>query len=300
MKLRQVCCDPRIVSVDGARRVKRSAKYDLFFDLLDTERLWLPGHEDLQPLASREPATFRLRTGPDREPQVQAKLTGISTLVTPRALIPIAGRVTDDFGIADLRLQRRWRGEKDEADTTGTDHLHASAGLPARVTDFETVLDLPGDGFADGGDVLTTRESVMIGLSARTNKVGAEALQACLAKLGRKSEIVATPEGVLHFKTDCSLLDDETGLSTARLAKSDVFERFKQVIIPEGEEPAANALRVNDVVMVGSDFPRTIETLDKLGYKVVPMKTTEIGKIDAGLSCMSLRWFDPAPIQSGP
>ena len=156
---------------------------------------------------------------------------------------------------------------------------------------FETVLDLPGTGFADGGDVLTTRESVMIGLSARTNKVGAEALQACLTKLGRKSEIVATPEGVLHFKTDCSLLDEETVLSTARLAKSGVFDRFKQVIIPEGEEPAANALRVNDVVMVGSDFPRTIEMLDKLGYKVVPMKTTEIGKIDAGLSCMSLRWF---------
>ncbi len=156
---------------------------------------------------------------------------------------------------------------------------------------FETVLDLPGTGFADGGDVLTTRESVMIGLSARTNKVGAEALQACLTKLGRKSEIVATPEGVLHFKTDCSLLDDETVLSTARLAKSGAFERFKQVIIPEGEEPAANELRVNDVVMVGSDFPRTIEMLDKLGYKVVPMKTTEIGKIDAGLSCMSLRWF---------
>jgi hypothetical protein len=115
---------------------------DYVIDLLDTERLWLPGHEDLQPLASREPATFRLRTGPDREPQVQAKLTGISNLVTPRALIPISGRVTDDFGIADLRLQRRWRGEKDEADTTGTDHLHGSVDLPARIADFESVLDL--------------------------------------------------------------------------------------------------------------------------------------------------------------
>jgi superfamily II DNA or RNA helicase len=37
MKLRQVCCDPRIVSVEGARRVKRSAKYDLFFDLMEAE-----------------------------------------------------------------------------------------------------------------------------------------------------------------------------------------------------------------------------------------------------------------------
>jgi dimethylargininase len=158
---------------------------------------------------------------------------------------------------------------------------------------FETVLDL-SEGYADGGDVLTTRESVMIGLSARTDRAGAEALRGCLEKLGRRSEIVATPEGVLHFKTDCSLLDDETILSTNRLARSGVFENFRQMIIPEGEEPAANALRVNDVVMVGSDFPRTIEMLDRAGYKVVPLKTTEIGKIDAGLSCMSLRWFSEA------
>jgi len=156
---------------------------------------------------------------------------------------------------------------------------------------FETVLDLPFPGFADGGDVLTTPKSVMIGLSARTDKAGAEALSACIARLGRKADIVATPEGVLHFKTDCSLLDEESVLSTARLARSGVFKDFRQVIIPEGEEPAANALRVNDVVMVGSDFPRTIEMLDKAGYKVVPLKTTEIGKIDAGLSCMSLRWY---------
>ncbi|MBP2234513.1 dimethylargininase [Sinorhizobium kostiense] len=161
---------------------------------------------------------------------------------------------------------------------------------PALREMFDTVLELPV-GYADGGDVLTTGETVMIGLSARTDRAGAEALQLCLEKLGRRSEIVATPEGVLHFKTDCSLLDDETILCTNRLARSGVFERFRQVIIPEGEEPAANALRINDVVMVGSDFPRTIEMLDRAGYAVVPLKTTEIGKIDAGLSCMSLRWF---------
>lgn len=59
---------------------------------------------------------------------------------------------------------------------------------------------------------------------------------------------------------------------------------------PEGEEAAANALRVNDVVFVGADYPRTIDLLDKKGYEVVALKTGEIGRIDAGLSCMSLRW----------
>ncbi|MBB5574943.1 MULTISPECIES: dimethylarginine dimethylaminohydrolase family protein [Rhizobium] len=159
---------------------------------------------------------------------------------------------------------------------------------------FDTVLDLPGNGYVDGGDVLTTPKGVMIGLSARTDKAGAEALAVCIDKLGRKAELVATPEGVLHFKTDCSLLDEETVLSTARLARSGVFKDFRQIIIPEGEEAAANALRVNDVLMVPADHPRTLEMLDKLDYRIVPMKTAEIGKIDAGLSCLSLRWYREA------
>ena len=166
----------------------------------------------------------------------------------------------------------------------------AGATAPALRDQFETVLDLPEPGFADGGDILTTAKGVMIGLSSRTDQAGAEGLLQCLAQLGRESWIVATPEGVLHFKTDCSLLDEETILTTKRLARSGVFEGFETVIIPEGEELAANALRVNDIVMVGVDFPRTIEMLDKRGYNVVSMNTSEIGKIDAGLSCMSLRW----------
>ncbi len=37
MKLRQVCCDPRIVPVESARKVKLSAKYKLFFELLEAQ-----------------------------------------------------------------------------------------------------------------------------------------------------------------------------------------------------------------------------------------------------------------------
>ena len=159
---------------------------------------------------------------------------------------------------------------------------------------FGTVLELPPSGFADGGDVLVTPKGVMIGLSARTDRIGAEALLACLRRLGRNGSIVETPVGVLHFKTDCSLLDEDSVFSTRRLARSGVFEGFRQILVPEGEEAAANALRVNDVVLVAAAFPKTIAMLDGLGYRVVPVETTEIGRIDAGLSCMSLRWQRPA------
>lgn len=155
---------------------------------------------------------------------------------------------------------------------------------------FDVVLELPSPGFADGGDVLFTSKNVMVGLSSRTDRGGAEGLQSCLAQLGYPSEIVATPEGMLHFKTACSLLDDEIVLTTKRLAASGVFRNFEQVIVPEGEEAAANALRVNNILLVGSGFPRTHELLEARGYNVVPVPTSEVAKIDAGLSCMSLRW----------
>ena len=37
MKLRQACCDPRLVSMPSARKVQSSAKYDLFFELLSKQ-----------------------------------------------------------------------------------------------------------------------------------------------------------------------------------------------------------------------------------------------------------------------
>ena len=163
---------------------------------------------------------------------------------------------------------------------------------PALHDLFDRVLELPPQsGYADGGDILVTPGAVMIGLSARTDLAGANGLMAQLKKLGHKGEIVHTPKGVLHFKTACSLLDEETILVTRHMSKSGLFEGFRNMILPEGEEPAANALRINETVLISARYKRTIDMLDQAGFSVVPVKTAEIEKIDAGLSCMSLRWF---------
>jgi len=156
---------------------------------------------------------------------------------------------------------------------------------------FTRVLDLPAPGFADGGDVLALQDRVTIGLSDRTNEAGAAALADCLKTLGKTPVIVRTPPNVLHFKSDCSLLDENTVLSTKRLAAGGVFEGLRLLFTPDGEEGAANALRINDRVFVGSAFPQTITLLKSEGYQVVPLATSEIAKVDAGLSCMSLRWW---------
>ena len=155
---------------------------------------------------------------------------------------------------------------------------------------FDRVLEPMAAGSAEGGDILTTPEKVLIGLSSRTDAQGAAEVQSALRELGMASEVAETPDGVLHFKSDCSILDETTILATARLAASGVFSGFDVIEVPEGEEPAANALRVNDVVLVSGQFPRTVDLLTDRGFEVVAIPTPAIQRVDAGLSCMSLRW----------
>lgn len=144
-------------------------------------------------------------------------------------------------------------------------------------------------GFVDGGDILLTDTEAMIGLSERTNEEGVAALEPILAEQGYDLRIVHTPQGVLHFKSDCGLLDSETIFSTALLASSNCFEGYKVIEAPEGEEAAANLIRFNDYVIMRTGFPKTEGLLTSAGYKVKTLSCDEAAKVDGGLSCMSLR-----------
>ncbi len=65
--------------------------------------------------------------------------------------------------------------------------------------------------------MLTTPRGVFIGLSARTNAEGAAALVSLLTEIGQTGVVVKTPPGVLHLKSDCSMLDEEIILCTPQV-----------------------------------------------------------------------------------
>lgn len=163
---------------------------------------------------------------------------------------------------------------------------------------FDQVLTLPA-GCADGGDVLAMNDAVYIGLSARTDRTGAEALARLLETTGRRAVVVQTPPSVLHLKTASSIVDEETILATRDLAASGVYAGYRVLEIPAGEEAGANVLRVNETILAGSRFPRILDLLEGHGAKVVTLENSEIEKIDAGFTCMSLRWFGGGPDDIG-
>jgi dimethylargininase len=155
---------------------------------------------------------------------------------------------------------------------------------------FDRVSELQADDYVDGGDVLVTPHIIFVGLSLRTSRKGAESLCGKLGELGRAAQIVETPSGVLHFKTAASLLDEDTIILTRAMAESGVLAGFRNILVPAGEEGAANSLRANEFVLVGDCFPRTIDLIRNKGLRVMALPVAEIAKLDAGLSCMSLRW----------
>ncbi|EFO28988.1 putative NG-dimethylarginine dimethylaminohydrolase [Roseibium sp. TrichSKD4] len=155
---------------------------------------------------------------------------------------------------------------------------------------FDVVVDLPEGGYVDGGDILTLDDEILIGLSARTDRQGAEHFQAILTAWGYSARVCETPEGVLHFKTACSTLGDGVILATQPMADSGFFAGRKLVVVPDGEEYAANVIRVNDVVLVPEGYPKTEAAIQAAGFKTVLVPTHEARKVDGGLSCLSLRF----------
>ncbi len=161
---------------------------------------------------------------------------------------------------------------------------------PVLDTYFERVLHMQGPGHADGGDVLVLPDRVLIGLSGRTNRAGAEELVHLLTQLGKKATIAETPPGVLHFKTGCSLIDEETVFALPQMADCSAFAGLRVVPVPAGEEKAANKLRIRDAALISTGFPESQEIIESFGVRTIMLPTEHISRIDAGLSCMSLRW----------
>jgi dimethylargininase len=78
----------------------------------------------------------------------------------------------------------------------------AAALRPALEAHCDGVMDL-ASGLVDGGDILCTDDTVMVGLSARTDRDGVAALTPLVERLGYRLALVETPPEILHFKTEC-------------------------------------------------------------------------------------------------
>ncbi len=144
-------------------------------------------------------------------------------------------------------------------------------------------------GTVDGGDVLQVDKHFFIGVSERTNPEGAGQLSHILGKYGYACTMVAVGQG-LHFKSSVNYVGKNTLLITEDFVGDDHLEGYDTIVVNSDESYAANTLFVNNHLLVPRGYPDTRKKLEALGISIIELDTSEVRKMDGGLTCMSLRF----------
>jgi dimethylargininase len=157
---------------------------------------------------------------------------------------------------------------------------------------FPEIPRIRAPGTVDAGDVCDADGHFLIGLSARTNEAGAEELASLLGDLGYRATVldIRSHRELLHLKTGLSYLGDGRMLATAAVPRVPALDVYEIIEVPASERYAANALCVNDQVLIAAGYPKTQAAIEALGYEVITLEMSEYRKLDGGLSCLSLRW----------
>ncbi|MCW8879377.1 MAG: arginine deiminase-related protein [Kangiellaceae bacterium] len=160
----------------------------------------------------------------------------------------------------------------------------------ATVEDFyDRVEFIEAPGTVEAGDIMMVGEHYYIGLSDRTNGIGAMQMINYLEKHGMSGSTVNMSE-MLHLKTGLSYLENNHLLATGEFVSKPEFEKYDMLEIPSEEEYAANSVWVNDTVLTPKGFPQAKAIIEKTGYKIREIDVSEFQKLDGGLSCLSLRF----------
>ncbi|MEP6919934.1 MAG: arginine deiminase family protein [bacterium] len=157
---------------------------------------------------------------------------------------------------------------------------------------FSSSSTIEPPGTLDGGDICEAGNHFFIGISLRTNPAAAEQLAELLAKDDYTSSTVDVRDlkNILHLKSGLTALGDNRLVVIAELAGRGEFAGYDLVKVPEGEEYAANCVRINEYVLVAAGHHQFAKSLHRLGYQTIELEISEFQKMDGGLSCLSLRF----------
>jgi len=154
---------------------------------------------------------------------------------------------------------------------------------------FENIETIKSPGTLEAGDVMMVGSHFYIGLSARTNRSGADQLLAHLDKHGLSGSVIELRD-VLHLKTGVAYLEHNNLLACGEFLTHPDFQTFNILPIPNSESYAANCIWVNDTVLVPAGYPKATDMIKNAGYAVQKIDVSEFRKLDGGLSCLSLRF----------
>ncbi len=183
--------------------------------------------------------------------------------------------VTADVAIITIPGAQARRGEEESI-------------LPV-LSEYRKIQRIQPPGTLDGGDVLLVNNHFFIGISERTNREGAEQLGRILQDYGHTWATVDVGAG-LHLKSSINYVGQNNLLVTPDFTAKELFTDYNLIVLDPVESYAANSLLVNEHLLMPAGYPATRKRLEFMDFKIIELETSEVQKMDGGLTCMSLRF----------
>ena len=123
--------------------------------------------------------------------------------------------------------------------------------------------------------------------------MGAECLKNFFKKFNRP--VVKVPvEKCLHLKSGITYIGDNTLVAVPGWFDMSLFDSENIIYTQEGEEAAANCMRIPNNLLGQEQYPKTAKLLkhfaEDKGIQFHPLDTSEFAKGDGALTCLSLLW----------
>ncbi len=183
---------------------------------------------------------------------------------------------------------------EDTAVVHGRNGLICRSAKEARRAEAETVEEILSQHLktrraiepatVEGGDVLHVGDRLVCGITQRTNDEGVRQMADWL---GVRVDAVHDPS-IMHLKSYASHIDEGRILVSRGYSTMPAFDGLDRLLVPEGEEYAANVLSVNGTVVMPKGFPGTKDVLERAGIEVIALEMTEFPKCDGAMTCLSI------------
>jgi len=152
------------------------------------------------------------------------------------------------------------------------------------LSQFKQINRVVESGTLEGGDVIHFPDSLLCGITKRTNHAGADQLQQWLNVPVHRIE----DPTIMHIKSHVTYLDRGIILLNPRYLGSPFLESLTKIVLPPEESHSANTLTIDGVVIMSSRHNKTSRLVREAGFDVLQLEMSEFEKCDGALTCLSI------------
>ena len=154
------------------------------------------------------------------------------------------------------------------------------------------VAEIAEPGTLDGGDVIIYGRRVAIGVSARTNEMGARQLARAVQRLGYQAFLCPVDDR-LHLASAVTpigprrLIGTRSGFQSLDAAGPEVApDEVERLLIPDDAVGGANVLATGGRCFVARGCPAAVQAMTRAGESVIEVELDEFLRADGGPTCL--------------